>query len=305
MGLGDVQLRVEPGYGITGHRGAAVGVDSFRLDAAIGRDGVLDELPGKDPGLGRPDFPVDYLSRVNVDYHVEQVPVSAAGAFQLRDVPGPYFTGAGRQQLGFLPRRGGGVRGALARGAALAQEPVRAGLRAQVAALVEQDRVRLRDRLVGEAGRVQGPQDEFLFFRRQLGGMTKFPSLPCRDGWFRIAVTVQRGAGFPEYPAGAGGSDRVFHRREMRVNELVQLASESALPEMPSSSANAFPAMSSAVRVFPRSDSTLDFRAFSFLFSARSRASSSASALFGAGFPVVAGSVPFSCWARQCSIWEW
>jgi len=180
MGLGDVQLRVEPGNGITGHRGAAVGVDGFRLDAVIGCDGVLDELPGEDPGLGRPDFPVDCLSRVNVDYHVEQVPVSAAGAFQLRDVPGPYFTGAGRQQLRLLPRRVARVRAAVAGGAALAQEPVHAGLRAQVTALVEQDRVRLRDRLVGEAGRVQRPQDKFLFFRCQLGGMMEFPSLPRR-----------------------------------------------------------------------------------------------------------------------------
>jgi hypothetical protein len=66
----------------------------------------------------------------------------------------------------------------------------------------------------------------------------------------------------------------------MLIDDLVQLSPESALFEMSSNSANAFPAMSSAVFVLPRSRVSLSFFALSFLFSARSRASSAASELF-------------------------
>src|SRR5579875_252875 len=127
--------------------------------------------------------------------------------------------------------------------------------------------------------------------------------LPLRRGHgrCRVALPVQRGAGFPEHPARAGDTDRLLHRREMRVDDLVQFPPESALREMSSSSANAFPAISSAVLVLPRSEESLSFLAFSFLFSARSRAISSPPALF-TGFPDVAGSVPLSCCCRQCSI---
>src|ERR1700749_1143406 len=96
-----------------------------------------------------------------------------------------------------------------------------------------------------------------------------------RRGRFRVTLPVQRGAGFPEYPASGGRADRRFHPPEMRVDDLVQFPPESALREMSSSSANAFPAMSRAVLVLPSSDDSLSFLAFSFLFSARSRASSS------------------------------
>jgi len=70
----------------------------------------------------------------------------------------------------------------------------------------------------------------------------------------------------------------------MRVDDLIQFSPESALPEMFSSSANAFPAISSAVFVLPSSDCSLSFLDLSFLFSARSRVSSSASALLPGWF---------------------
>jgi hypothetical protein len=60
----------------------------------------------------------------------------------------------------------------------------------------------------------------------------------------------------------------------MGVDRRVQFSPESALFEISSSSAKAFPAMSRAVFVFPRSRDSFSFRAWSFLFSARSRASS-------------------------------
>jgi hypothetical protein len=69
--------------------------------------------------------------------------------------------------------------------------------------------------------------------------------------------------------------------------------------------------MSSAVFVLSSCAASFSLRAsslaasdFSFLFSARSRASSSDS-VSRRGFPAVPGSVPISCWPRQCSIWEW
>jgi Transposase len=139
---------------------------------------------------------------------------------------------------------------------------------------------------------------------REVKNVPGRPKTDKLDAVWLCKLPVQGSAGFPEYLAGGGDADRRFHLREMRVDDLAQFSPESALREMSSSSANAFPAMSSAVLVLPSSDESFSFRAFSFLFSARSRASSSSPALF-AGFPAVAGSVPFSCWCRQCSIWEW
>ena len=51
---------------------------------------------------------------------------------------------------------------------------------------------------------------------------------------------------------------------EMLIDDLVQFPPESALFEMSSNSANAFPAMSSAVFVLPRSRVSLSFFALSF-----------------------------------------
>ena len=91
----------------------------------------------------------------------------------------------------------------------------------------------------------------------------------------------------------------------MLADYLVQFSPESALLEMSSSSANAFPAISRAVFVFPSSLASFSFRAsslaesaFSFLFSARSRASSSGSASL-TRLPAEEASVPFSCCFRQ------
>src|SRR5260370_787496 len=80
----------------------------------------------------------------------------------------------------------------------------------------------------------------------------------------------------------------------MLVDALAQFSPESALFEMSSNSANAFPAISSAVRDFPSSPASLSFRAFSFLFSARSRASPSDSPMLAA-VPAEHASVPCCC----------
>src|SRR6266852_9988489 len=119
--------------------------------------------------------------------------------------------------------------------------------------------------------------------------------------WRGFPLPVQAAPGFTQYPARPARAGNLFHGREMRVDDLVQLSPESALFEMSSNSANAFPAISSAVRVFPSSPASLSFLALSFLFSARSRASSAGSAPF-AGLPADDDSLPTPCCLRQYSI---
>src|SRR5487761_429213 len=102
MGLVDAEERVKTGNGITRHRGAAVGVDRLRRGSPARLDGVLDELPGEDPGFRRPRLPVDHLPRVDIDDNVKMEPYSAGRSFQLRDIPRPYLTGAVGHELGFL-----------------------------------------------------------------------------------------------------------------------------------------------------------------------------------------------------------
>jgi hypothetical protein len=142
--------------------------------------------------------------------------------------------GCGGHELGFLRRRVDGVRAALPAGAALTQQPVHRGLRAQVAALIQQDRVRLGDGLVREPRRVQPGQDAFFLLGRQFRGMTE--PLPSRSlrGWFRVALPVQRGPALPEDPAGGSDADCLFHRGQVIADDLIQFPPESALREMSS-----------------------------------------------------------------------
>ena len=155
MGLVDAEPRVQPGDGIRCHGGSAVGVDRLRRDPSVSLDGVLDEFFREGSVLGRPGLPVNGFPGVDVDDDVQQVPYAAGGSFQFRDVPGPYLVRAVSHQLGFLLRRVGGLGAALPGLAALAQQPVHCGLRAQVDAAVQQDRVHLAGGLVGELRRVQ------------------------------------------------------------------------------------------------------------------------------------------------------
>src|SRR5215469_15601206 len=116
-----------------------------------------------------------------------------------------------------------------------------------------------------------------------------------------ITLPVQGCAGFTQDPARPASADYLLHGREMIADYLVQLSPESALFEISSNSANAFPAISRAVFVFPSSLASFSFRASSlaessrsFLFSARSRASSPDPASL-AGLPAEEAGVPFSC----------
>src|SRR6266851_4266362 len=152
VGLVDAEPRVRAGDGITGHGGAAVGVDRLRRDPSVGVDGVLDEFFREGAVLGGPGLPVNDFAGVDVDDDVQQVPYSPGRSFQFRDVPGPYLVRAVGHQLGFLLRRVGRLRAAVAGLAALAQQPVHGRFRAQVGAAVQQDRVYLARGLVGESG---------------------------------------------------------------------------------------------------------------------------------------------------------
>src|SRR5450756_492367 len=152
VGLVDAEPRVQAGDGITRHGGAAVGVDRLRHYSSVGLDGVLDEFFREDAVLGGPGLPLNDFTGVDVDDDVQQVPYSAGGSFHFRDIPRPYLIRAVGHQLGFLLRRVSRLGAAAAGLAALAQQPVHAGLRAQVGAAVQQDHVNLAGRLVGEFG---------------------------------------------------------------------------------------------------------------------------------------------------------
>ena len=155
MGLVDAEPRVQPGDGIRCHGGSAVGVDRLRRASSVSLEGVLDEFFREGPVLGRPGLPVNDFPGIDIDDDIQQVPYAPGGPFQFRDVPGPYLVRAVGHQLGFLLRRVGGLGAALPGLAALAQQPVHGGLRAQVDAAVQQDRVHLAGGLVGELRRVQ------------------------------------------------------------------------------------------------------------------------------------------------------
>src|SRR6266567_4292861 len=103
--------------------------------------------------------------------------------------------------------------------------------------------------------------------RQSPGSVTPSPAWPPVIATPSVGVPFHRTS---EYLR----SYRLLHGREIVIDGLDQFCSESALFEMSSNSANAFPAMSSATLVLPRSRASLSFFAFSFLFSARSRVSS-------------------------------
>jgi hypothetical protein len=134
-------------------------------------------------------------------------------------------------QFGLVLRRVRGLGASFAGLAAFAQQAVHGGLRAQVDALVQQDRPHLPWGLVGEARRVQHGQHMLAFLFGQFGGVVEGAAW-AQSGRSGVAVPVQRGAGFPEDRACPGRVDCVFHAWEMCVDDMVQFASESALLEM-------------------------------------------------------------------------
>jgi hypothetical protein len=113
--------------------------------------------------------------------------------------------------------------------------------------------------LAGEAGRVQLAEDLLFLLGRQLRRMAELLPFLLR-GRLRVPLPVQRRPRFPQDPARGRDPDRVLHRGKMRVDDLIQFCPESALREMSSSSAKAFPAISRAVFVFPSSLSSRLFR---------------------------------------------
>ena len=125
---------------IRGHRRAAVGVDSSGRGPAVGLYRALDELLREGAVFLRPDLPSGDFPGEDIDDNVQEKPCAAGRSFQFGDVPGPYLVRAMSHQLGFLFRRVSGLGAPLAGLAALAQQPVHGGLRAQVGALIQQDR---------------------------------------------------------------------------------------------------------------------------------------------------------------------
>ena len=138
-----------------------------RLMSCFGA-GRGDELLGQGGGLAGGDHPADRVPAVDVEDHVEVVVGPFRRAVQLGDVPGPDLVRAGRHQLG-LDGRGMEWPGRAARGSrpVCAQQPVEGGHRAQVGALVQQDRPRLGRGGVSEPLAVQHVQDRAPLGRAQ------------------------------------------------------------------------------------------------------------------------------------------
>ncbi len=137
------------------------------LHALLG-DGVGQQPLGQVLGLAGGQHPPDGVAGVDVDDGVQVVvgPLHRPGQF--RDVPRPALVRGVRDQLGFHPRRVGGLPAPFGHPAVgLAQDPVHRGGRAQVAALVEQHRVHLARGQVDEPLRVQHVEDLGPLARRQ------------------------------------------------------------------------------------------------------------------------------------------
>src|SRR5260370_8793813 len=132
---------------------------------------------------------------------------------------------------------------------------------------MQQGRPDLARGLVGEPGRVQHLQHVRPFvigqFSRVMERLAR--AFPARDG---VPLPVHRGAGFTQHLARPAGAYCLLHGREMLVDDLAHFSPESALFDMASNTANAFPSISSAARVFPSSPASLSFPPFSFFFSA-------------------------------------
>jgi hypothetical protein len=135
MALADVQVGKQHGDRLGRHRGAAVGVNGVRCDAAVADDGSIDECPGEIGVLGGMNLPVDGLAGVNIEHHEQVEPHYPGGSFQFRDVPAPDLAGPVGSQLGTDPGRVGGLGTPLA-DLVRAQHPVHGGDAGQVDALI-------------------------------------------------------------------------------------------------------------------------------------------------------------------------
>ena len=111
---------------------------------------VSDELLRQDGGFAGSQHPAGHVTRMDVEDDVEVVVRPFRRAVQLGDVPRPDLVRRRGEQLGL--HRGGvdGLPAALAGFPGRAQQPVEGGLRAEVDALVQEDRPGLAGGQVSE-----------------------------------------------------------------------------------------------------------------------------------------------------------
>jgi len=265
VGLGDAEIGEQERDRLGGHRGAAVGMDRqlARSNPLLGK-GLLDQYLGQWPGLAGGDHPPDDVTGVDVDDHVEVEPRPLRRTPQLGDVPRPHLVRPVRHELRFHRRRVRGLPAAFPRTGGLTQQPIERRDRAQVAALVQQDRPRLGRGQVDEPIRVQLGQDRGPLLGCQGTGLGAVAVRGRRRPRWRRGLTV------PPVVAGLRDADRlarvpdpdlggkVFDRG---VGHLVDLASVSPLSESVSKSACSFPCTSTTKRALASSCSSCFFSA--------------------------------------------
>lgn len=88
----EIGQQLGDGFG-GGHRGAPVGVHGVRHDA-VGLDRGADQLLGDEAVFPRGWRPADDVAAVDVDQHVQVVPVALGRSAELGDVPRPHLRGA-------------------------------------------------------------------------------------------------------------------------------------------------------------------------------------------------------------------
>ena len=175
------------------------------------------------------------------------------------DTPRVHLVWPGGGELGLHRRRVGGLSSSLAGAARGAQQPVEGGLRAEIDALMEQDRPHLRRREIDEPVAVQRVQDRPPF----LGGQcARLHPIPLRD---RCRAGRCRTGAVAAVVAGLGGADRLARRPhadpfgegdDRLVGHGVDVGSVSALSEIVCKSACSFACTSTAKRALASSCSS-------------------------------------------------
>src|ERR1700716_1900839 len=264
MGPEYTEVDEEFGYRFGYHRATTVGMDGVRR-TTVAVDGVVEEVFRDGRVLGCGDQPAGDIAGEDIENDVAFVPDPFRWSFQRGDIPGPHLAGAVGDELGADPGRVGGQAAAFAYLTGCAGDAVHRGDGAPVPAFVQLTRPHLGNREVSVGG--AGQQFEHPGAFEGVEGLRRWCARQPRavQRSFRVDVAVVG------RPGGLGQRAGFLHRYlrgtqfgEGGGHDVLGGLSLTVLSESCSKSSCAFPMMSSAIRVFARSDSNFSFRRRSF-----------------------------------------